>query len=81
MLFVKLEADLYLSRLDNKSHGRASTSSDAKAQPAHAPDSDTDSMAEYGEGDTGTHGRHLSLRHLKNTACLVAAMCIMHGRI
>lgn len=35
--------------LDNKSHGRASMSSDLKV----APESDTDSMAEYGEGDTG----------------------------
>lgn len=39
-----------LSRLDSKSHGRGSMSSDPKA----APESDTDSMAEYGEGDTGT---------------------------
>lgn len=36
-------------RLDNKSHGRASVNSDHKA----GPESDTDSMAEYGEGDTG----------------------------
>lgn len=36
-------------RLDNKSHGRGSMSSDPKA----APESDTDSMAEYGDGDTG----------------------------
>lgn len=37
------------SSLDNKSHGRASVASDPRA----APESDTDSMAEYGEGDTG----------------------------
>jgi len=36
-------------RLDDKSHGRGSMSSDPKA----APESDTDSMAEYGDGDTG----------------------------
>lgn len=38
----------YSQPLDNKSHGRGSMSSDPKA----APESDTDSMAEYGEGDT-----------------------------
>lgn len=36
-------------RLDNKSHGRASMSSEPKV----GPESDTDSMAEYGDGDTG----------------------------
>lgn len=40
--------------LDNKSHGRGSMSSDPKA----APESDTDSMAEYGEGDTGINFYH-----------------------
>lgn len=35
--------------LDGKSGGRGSMSSDAKG----IPESDTDSMAEYGEGDTG----------------------------
>ena len=40
---------MYRYRLDNKSHGRGSMSSDPKA----APESDTDSMAEYGDGDTG----------------------------
>ncbi len=39
-------------RLDNKSHGRASVSSEPKV----GPESDTDSMAEYGDGDTGKHG-------------------------
>ncbi|XP_063242824.1 neuroglian isoform X3 [Bacillus rossius redtenbacheri] len=39
----------YSQPLDNKSHGRGSMSSDPK-QP---PESDTDSMAEYGDGDTG----------------------------
>ncbi|XP_049962681.1 neuroglian [Schistocerca serialis cubense] len=39
----------YSQPLDNKSHGRGSTASDQKA----APESDTDSMAEYGDGDTG----------------------------
>ncbi|PSN43064.1 Neuroglian [Blattella germanica] len=39
----------YSQPLDNKSHGRGSMSSDPKA----APESDTDSMAEYGDGDTG----------------------------
>nr|CAD7455359.1 unnamed protein product [Timema tahoe] len=38
----------YSQPLDNKSHGRGSMSSD----PKQAPESDTDSMAEYGEGDT-----------------------------
>ncbi|XP_054278770.1 neuroglian isoform X2 [Macrosteles quadrilineatus] len=38
----------YSQPLDSKSHGRGSMSSDPKA----APESDTDSMAEYGEGDT-----------------------------
>ncbi|XP_018330369.1 neuroglian [Agrilus planipennis] len=38
----------YSQPLDNKSHGRASMSSEAKV----GPESDTDSMAEYGEGDT-----------------------------
>ncbi|XP_075216737.1 neuroglian isoform X2 [Lycorma delicatula] len=38
----------YSQPLDNKSHGRGSMSSDPKA----APESDTDSMAEYGDGDT-----------------------------
>lgn len=40
---------VFCCRLDNKSHGRASMSSDLKV----GPESDTDSMAEYGEGDTG----------------------------
>nr|CAD7257229.1 unnamed protein product [Timema shepardi] len=44
-----LENTLMSPRLDNKSHGRGSMSSD----PKQAPESDTDSMAEYGEGDTG----------------------------
>ena len=39
----------YSQPLDNKSHGRASMSSEPKMEPG----SDTDSMAEYGEGDTG----------------------------
>lgn len=39
----------FLISLDNKSHGRASMSSEPKV----GPESDTDSMAEYGEGDTG----------------------------
>lgn len=34
--------------LDNKSAGRQSLNSQK-----HGPESDTDSMAEYGEGDTG----------------------------
>lgn len=34
--------------LDNKSQGRQSLSSQK-----HGPESDTDSMAEYGDGDTG----------------------------
>ncbi|XP_073993820.1 neuroglian isoform X3 [Rhodnius prolixus] len=38
----------YSQPLDSKSHGRSSVGSDPKA----APESDTDSMAEYGEGDT-----------------------------
>ncbi|XP_044742143.1 neuroglian [Chrysoperla carnea] len=38
----------YSQPLDNKSHGRTSMSS----EPKQAPESDTDSMAEYGEGDT-----------------------------
>ncbi|KAF5283238.1 hypothetical protein FQA39_LY17364 [Lamprigera yunnana] len=38
----------YSQPLDNKSHGRASMSSEPKV----GPESDTDSMAEYGEGDT-----------------------------
>lgn len=38
----------YSQPLDNKSHGQGSMSSDPKA----APESDTDSMAEYGDGDT-----------------------------
>lgn len=37
-------------RLDTKSAGRQSVNS-AK----HGPESDTDSMAEYGDGDTGEH--------------------------
>ena len=36
-------------RLDNKSTGRQSVSSNNKP----GPESDTDSMAEYGDGDTG----------------------------
>nr|XP_023019782.1 neuroglian [Leptinotarsa decemlineata]XP_023019783.1 neuroglian [Leptinotarsa decemlineata]XP_023019784.1 neuroglian [Leptinotarsa decemlineata] len=39
----------YSQPLDNKSHGRASMSS----EPKIGPESDTDSMAEYGDGDTG----------------------------
>ncbi|XP_008200376.1 neuroglian isoform X4 [Tribolium castaneum] len=39
----------YSQPLDNKSHGRASMSSEPKV----GPESDTDSMAEYGDGDTG----------------------------
>lgn len=39
----------YSQPLDSKSHGRGSMSSDPKV----APESDTDSMAEYGDGDTG----------------------------
>uniref|UniRef100_A0A0A9ZCK9 Neuroglian n=1 Tax=Lygus hesperus TaxID=30085 RepID=A0A0A9ZCK9_LYGHE len=39
----------YSQPLDSKSHGRSSLGSDPKA----AAESDTDSMAEYGEGDTG----------------------------
>lgn len=35
--------------LDNKSQGRQSLSSNQK----HGPESDTDSMAEYGDGETG----------------------------
>lgn len=38
----------YSQPLDSKSHGRSSMGSDPKA----AAESDTDSMAEYGEGDT-----------------------------
>ncbi|KAJ3639541.1 hypothetical protein Zmor_002896 [Zophobas morio] len=38
----------YSQPLDNKSHGRASVSSEPKV----GPESDTDSMAEYGDGDT-----------------------------
>ncbi|XP_018565737.1 neuroglian isoform X1 [Anoplophora glabripennis] len=38
----------YSQPLDNKSHGRASMSS----EPKIGPESDTDSMAEYGDGDT-----------------------------
>ncbi|KAL1110491.1 hypothetical protein AAG570_008019, partial [Ranatra chinensis] len=38
----------YSQPLDSKSHGRGSMASDPKA----AAESDTDSMAEYGEGDT-----------------------------
>ncbi|XP_014258139.1 neuroglian isoform X2 [Cimex lectularius] len=38
----------YSQPLDSKSHGRSSLGSDPKG----APESDTDSMAEYGEGDT-----------------------------
>lgn len=37
-----------LCRLDSKNRGRGSMNSDPKAA-----ESDTDSMAEYGEGDTG----------------------------
>lgn len=54
----------YSQPLDSKSQGRGSMSSDAK----QVPESDTDSMAEYGEGDTegmnedgsfiGQYGRH-----------------------
>jgi hypothetical protein len=40
--------------LDGKSGGRGSMSSDAKG----IPESDTDSMAEYGEGDTGKVLQH-----------------------
>lgn len=40
---------LYIFRLDSKPRGRSSVGSDPKA----AADSDSDSMAEYGEGDTG----------------------------
>ncbi|XP_034235912.1 neuroglian isoform X2 [Thrips palmi] len=39
----------YSQPLDNKSHGRGSMGSDLK----HEPESDADSMAEYGDGDTG----------------------------
>ncbi|XP_050519351.1 neuroglian isoform X1 [Diabrotica virgifera virgifera] len=39
----------YSQPLDNKSHGRTSMNSDSKV----GPESDTDSMAEYGDGDTG----------------------------
>ncbi|KAK6624567.1 hypothetical protein RUM44_011426 [Polyplax serrata] len=39
----------YSQPLDTKSHGRTSLSSD----PKQVVESDTDSMAEYGEGDTG----------------------------
>ncbi|KAJ8955459.1 hypothetical protein NQ318_003559 [Aromia moschata] len=39
----------YSQPLDNKSHGRASMGS----EPKIGPESDTDSMAEYGDGDTG----------------------------
>ncbi|KAJ8985876.1 hypothetical protein NQ317_006250 [Molorchus minor] len=38
----------YSQPLDNKSHGRASMGS----EPKIGPESDTDSMAEYGDGDT-----------------------------
>lgn len=41
----------YSQPLDNKSHGRASMGS----EPKLGAESDTDSMAEYGEGDTGMH--------------------------
>jgi hypothetical protein len=37
--------------LDNKSQGRQSLSSQK-----HGPESDTDSMAEYGDGETGKKG-------------------------
>lgn len=46
---LKKKITLSCFRLDNKSHGRTSMSSDLKV----GPESDTDSMAEYGEGDTG----------------------------
>ncbi|XP_066248839.1 neuroglian isoform X1 [Euwallacea similis] len=39
----------YSQPLDSKPHGRPSMSS----EPKISPESDTDSMAEYGEGDTG----------------------------
>lgn len=42
---------MVIYRLDNKSHGRASMSSEPKV----GPESDTDSMAEYGDGDTGKY--------------------------
>lgn len=48
--FVCLTLTIFGFRLDNKSHGRASMSSEPKV----GPESDTDSMAEYGDGDTGT---------------------------
>lgn len=40
-------------RLDNKSAGRHSVASNVTK---HGPESDTDSMAEYGEGETGKRG-------------------------
>ncbi|RZB77529.1 neuroglian, partial [Asbolus verrucosus] len=47
----------YSQPLDNKSHGRASMSSEPKV----GPESDTDSMAEYGDGDPG---RTIFLRYI-----------------
>jgi len=38
-------------RLDNPSHGRSSMGSDPKHDPYN--DGDADSLAEYGDGDTG----------------------------
>lgn len=53
MLDFENKVLIYVSfyRLDNKSHGRASMSSEPKV----GPESDTDSMAEYGDGDTGAY--------------------------
>lgn len=48
LCFVILFACLFVYSLDNKSAGRQSVSS---AKPG--VESDTDSMAEYGDGDTG----------------------------
>lgn len=48
---LKKQGVVVFFRLDNKSHGRASMSSEPKV----GPESDTDSMAEYGDGDTGMY--------------------------
>lgn len=65
-------------RLDNKSAGRQSVNS---AQTKHGPESDTDSMAEYGDGETGKYkslcgvvggdGVNLSHVDILHTPCFI----------
>lgn len=65
----------YSQPLDSKSAGgRASLASSSHHDGKHA-ESDTDSMAEYGEGDTGTSSFFLYYYHCENVATLNLEAC------